>query len=121
MTRTSICAAALLLASCSGDFLDDIEDEAYDAAATKLSDYCALNRGDLFWQRTRIEVRREIRQRGDNGPPGPVEVPEGLDQKTAFGPGPVLMIWCGGETTGQSIPYAPPETVWRAMIRDWRD
>lgn len=96
--------------------------EAYDNAADKLSAYCELNKDrDLFWQRTRIEVRREIRQRGTNGPTGPNPIPEGLDEKTANGKGPVLMIWCEGETNGQDVPFPVPDAVWRNMIRDWRD
>ena len=66
----------LLLAGCAGDILDDIESQAYDKAAAKLSAYCARNAAkDLKWQRTRIEVRREIRQRGTDGPPPPDPIP----------------------------------------------
>jgi hypothetical protein len=103
----------LLHAGCAGDFLEDIEDQAYDKAAAKLSAYCARNATrDLAWQRSRIEVRREIHQRGTDGPPPPDPVP---------GSGPVLMIWCQGETNGQAVPFLVPDPVWRNMIRDWRD
>ena len=99
MTRLISLIALWLLAGCATDFLDDIEDRAFDTAAEKLSDYCDRNadRG-LTNQRSRIEVRREIRQRGTDGPPPPDPVPEGLDEQTAQGAGPVLMIWCRGET-----------------------
>lgn len=122
VTRLGPAVALLLLTGCGGGLLDDIEDEAYDAAARKLSTFCELNRGsDLFWQRTRIEVRREIRQRGTSGPPGPDPIPPGLDERTANGQGPVLMIWCVEETNGQDVPFPVPDPVWRNMIRDWVD
>lgn len=121
-TRLAPLAAVWLLAGCAGDILDDIEDEAYDKVAKKLSDYCELSQSrDRFWQRTRIEVRREIRQRGRNGPEGPNPIPTGLDEKTANGTGPVLMIWCQGEANGQEVPFPVSDEIWRNMIRDWRD
>ena len=64
---------------------------------------------------------REIRQRGSDGPPPPDPVPEGLDEQTAQGASPVLMIWCRGETNGQGVPFPVPDAVWRNMIRDWED
>jgi hypothetical protein len=122
MIRLAPLAALWLLAGCASDFLDDIEDKAFDSAAAKLSAYCARSAAsDLFWQRTRIEVRREIRQRGTDGPPPPDPIPAGLDEQTANGAGPVLMIWCEGETNGQAVPFAVPDAVWRNMIRDWQD
>jgi hypothetical protein len=122
MIRLAPLVALWLLAGCAGDFLDDIEDQAFDEAAEKLSAYCARVAIDnLFVQRTRIEVRREIRQRGTDGPPPPDPIPEGLDERTAKGAGPVLMIWCEGETNGQSEPFPVPTAVWRNMIRDWED
>jgi hypothetical protein len=122
MIRLASLSALWLLAGCAGDILDDIEDRSFDAAADKLSAYCARNASQgLFRQRSRIEVRREIRQRGTDGPPPPDPVPEGLDEQTAQGDGPVLMIWCRGETNGQGVPFAVPDAVWRNMIRDWED
>jgi hypothetical protein len=122
MTRFAPLIVLWFLVGCASDLLDDIEDEAYDKAAKKVSAYCARNaEKDLFWQRTRIEVRREIRQRGTDGPPPPVPIPEGLDEQTANGEGPVLIIWCRGETNGQGVPFPVPDPVWRNMIRDWRD
>ena len=122
MTRLAPLVALLLLAGCASDLLDDIEDQAFNKAAEKLSAYCDRNAAKgLFWQRTRIEVRREIRQRGTDGPPPPDPVPEGLDEQTAKGAGPVLMIWCRGETSGQGVPFPVPSAVWRNMIRDWED
>ena len=122
MARLAPLVVLWLLPGCASDFLEDIENEAYDRAAAKLSAYCARNadRG-LVRQRTRIEVRREIRQRGTDGPPPPDPIPEGLDERTANGAGPVLMIWCRGETNGQSVPFPVPDAVWRNMIRDWED
>jgi hypothetical protein len=122
MIRLAPIIALWLLAGCASDFLDDIEDQAFDEAAEKVSAYCARNANrNLFWQRTRIEVRREIRQRGADGPPPPDPVPDGLDVKTANGAGPVVMIWCQGETNGQDVPFLVPNPVWRNMIRDWED
>jgi hypothetical protein len=122
MTRLAPLFALWLLAGCAGDdLLDDIEDEAYDSAADQLSDFCDRNANDLSRQRTRIEVRREIRQRGTDGPPPPDPIPEGLDEQTANGEGPVLMIWCRGETNGQGVPFPVPDSVWRNMIRNWED
>ena len=122
MTRLAPLVALWLLAGCASDILDDIEDRAFDKAAEKLSAYCARNAAkNLFRQRTRIEVRREIRQRGTDGPPPPDPIPEGLDERTANGRGPVLMIWCDRETNGQAVPFPVPDAVWRNMIRDWED
>ena len=121
MNRLAPLVALLLLPGCT-TLLDDIENQAFDAAAEKLSAFCARNAdGSLFRQRTRIEVRREIRQRGTDGPSGPDPIPEGLDDRTANGAGPVLMIWCEGETNGQNVPFEVPDAVWRNMIRDWED
>ena len=95
MMRLAPLVALSLLAGCASDFLEDIEDQAFDSAAAKLSACCERNAGQgLAKQRTRIEVRRKIRQRGTDGPPPPDPVPEGLDEQTAQGEGPVLMIWC---------------------------
>lgn len=115
-------AVMLALVGCSGDLLDDIEDRKYDAAAEKVSAYCAKAAGgDLWLQRTRIEARREIRQRGSNGPVGPLVVIDGLDLKTAHGSGPVLVVWCEGERTGDGFPYPVPPAVWQGMVRQWSD
>jgi hypothetical protein len=123
MTRTAAIVAFGLLAGCaSDDVLDHIEDRSWDAAAAKVSDFCARQFGDeLWWQRTRIEARREIRQRGTHGPAGPAYVPGLLDDKTAHGKGPVLMIWCADERTGDGAAYPVPQAVWKGMVRTWRD
>jgi hypothetical protein len=117
-----ITITALSLAGCTGDIFDDIEDQRWDELATKVSDYCTrADRDNLWVQRTRIESRREIRQRGRGGPVGPDVPPEGLDEKTAYGAGPVLMVWCHGETNGQGEAYPVPDPVWDGMVRDWQD
>ena len=122
MIRLAPLVVLWLLAGCASDFLKDLEDQAFDEAAEKLSAYCDRVGGkSLFVQRTRIEVRREIRQRGTDGPPPPDPIPSGLDERTANGEGPVLMIWCRGETNGQNEPFSVPPEVWRNMIRDWQD
>ena len=86
-----------------------VESKSYDVLARSFSEYC--ERADIL-PRTRIEARREIRQRGASGPHGPV-IPEELDPKTAYGQGPVVRIWCEGE--------AVPDEVWPGLVRDWRD
>ena len=111
-----------LLAGCVAGVVKDIEHQTYDEAAEELSAFCARNaeRG-RFWQRSRIEMLREIRQRGSHGPAPPDPIPEGLDERTAKGAGPVVMVWCRGETNGQEEPFPVPPAVWQNMIRDWRD
>ena len=122
MIRLAPLVALWLLAGCASDILDDIEDLAFDAVADKLSTYCARKADEgLFSQRSRIEVRREVRQRGTDGPPPPDPIPEGLDEQTANGAGPVIMIWCEGETNGQGVLFPVPTAVWSNMIRDWED
>ena len=91
------------------DFLEALEEGAYDTAAEQLSSYCkkvtAVDSPTLAEER--IEVRREIRQRGDNGP-GSVDVPF-LDEQTSRGEGPVIRIWCEGETV--------PEEIWKDYVK----
>ena len=55
----------------------------------------------------RIEARREIRQRGENGP-APVDLPF-LDEQTSRGEGPVIRIWCEGETV--------PIEIWQDFVK----
>ncbi len=99
------------------DVLKEIESGAYDSAAEMVSGYCErMGEAGKFVQRTRIEARREIRQRGTHGPPQPAEGIPGLDDKTAAGPGPLLLVYCAGD------PDALPAVVWRERyVRDWRD
>lgn len=115
--------ASVLLSGCSTnggdvghDLIKAIERGAYDQAAEILSNYCqgVYDKG-LWVQRTRIEVRREIRQsdKGRYGPAGPSEPVPGLDEKTAQGTGPVIQIWCEGETV--------PDDIWVGLVRDWKD
>lgn len=105
----------------AGNFFKDLEQGAFDKAARAVSEYCeGAQTGGLFAQRTRIEARREIRQRGTNGPPTPTGI-EGLDDQTAEGDGPVVIVWCKNETDGWSQPVAVPVDAWRMLIRDWRD
>ena len=101
---------AVILAGCATptkDVLKSIESGAYDAAAESVSQYCKrLSRIDILDQE-RLEARREIRQRGSDGPVGPG--PGVLDDKTAYGRGPVIRIWCDGESV--------PASVWEDFIR----
>ena len=65
-------------------------------------------------RRQAIEIAREVRQRGHHGP-APFPPPEGLDERTAAGPGPVLWIevFCEGDRV--------PDLIREGLVRDWRD
>lgn len=90
------------------DFLKDAEHRAYDNLANAVSQYCTN-----IPPRLAIEISREIRQRGQHGPPGPKSVIVVLDEKTAYADGPVIQIWCWYEHV--------PSAVWPLLVRDWRD
>lgn len=108
-------------------FLKQIESGAYDAAAKGASEFCDKMDNDLG-RVERIQVRREIRQRGYGGPlvqEGSIESPVGfslpeavttpapgvyeLDVRTLYGSGPVVRIWCEGEEV--------PVAVWRDLAK----
>ena len=93
----------------SSDFFEDLEEGAYDTAAEKLSQYCKnVTAADSpIITEERIEARREIRQRGDNGP-DPVDL-DFLDEQTSRGKGPAIRIWCAGETV--------PTEIWRDYVK----
>ena len=106
--------AAVLVAGCSGigDSLKDFEGSIYDQMADWGSDYCGDVTPDepekyALILEERIEMSREVRQRGDNGP-GPAGV-DYLDEQTANGEGPVVVIYCEGETV--------PKGVWKRLVR----
>lgn len=97
------------------DFVKDVEGKAYDRVASAIDKYCEgkATQGsfqDIFLMEA-LELRREIRQRPipGHGPQGPTHKPDLLDDKTAYGQGPVVRIWCGGE--------AVPEEIWQDFIR----
>ena len=109
--KTKIIIASLLLVGCTPkthDFLKAIEGRAYDEASRMVSEYCDKTDNFLL-KRERLEARREIRQRGYSGPAGPQVKPNDLDDKTAFGNGPVVRIWCDREEV--------PQEVWNNFIR----
>ena len=101
-----------LLSGCASDFLKNIEGKAYDAAAKQLSEYCKITTDDpvkqLLRTEERIEMRREIRQRGWNGPEDAPEftVPS-IGENTAYGDGPAIIIWCDTDEVPPDlwIPY----------------
>lgn len=111
MNKTIFLTAILLTAGCSSTtkgFLKSIEGKAYDTAANSASKYCDNMTGPIATQE-RLEARREIRQRGTNGPlPTDANIP-GLDHQTAYGSGPVIRIWCKGEEV--------PSAVWTDFVR----
>ncbi len=111
-----LAALALALSGCgtTHEFFKDIEHKAYDNAADAVSLYCKdADRRPLVIKRTRVEARREIRQRGENGPFAPVTPVPGLDEHTALADGPVAIVYCEGDTV--------PPAVWEALVRDWQD
>ena len=111
MAKWSILLMSVFLMGCSGatrDFLKAIETGAYDTAAEAVGKYCKRATGPIITAE-RIEARREIRQRGGYGPNGPRTQVDGLDDKTAYGSGPVVVIYCSGEI----VPYE----VWNSLVR----
>ena len=99
------------------EFFKLMEGKAYDAIADGFSEYAGVmdsthpNARRIF-DRERLELRREIRQRGKNGPKGPINKPERLDNKTAFGQGPLVFVFVSDEEV--------PEALWPLLIRDKR-
>lgn len=117
MSKYLIIISILILSGCNEnkikethDFFKAIEGKAYNAAAKSVSEYCK-KAGELsiILDQERLEARREIRQRGNHGPLGPDFDVNGLDEKTMHGPGPVVRVWCEGETV--------PEVIWKDFIR----
>lgn len=108
MKRTALVVlTATISTGCNGDFLKHMEGKAYDRAAKAVSEYCErVTFSDVLMQE-RMEARREIRQRGTQGP-APITL-EGLDDQTAGGKGPIVRIYCHGEMV--------PTMVWKDLIK----
>ena len=100
----SLLTAVAVSTGCNGgDILKQMEGKAYDKAAKAVSQVL---------ERERLEARREIRQRGTEGP-APV-VFKGLDEQTAGGKGPIIRIYCHGEPV--------PTEVWADLLKlNWAD
>ena len=104
----------ILSTGCAHDFWKDVEGRVYDSVAEQISDYCKITTDDplksVLREEERIEMRREVRQRGENGPgPAPAwTVPE-IGENTAYGKGPVMRIWCEGEEV--------PDIIWQDYVR----
>lgn len=114
LTLTTVLALALSGCGTTHEFFKDIEGKAYDNAAAAASKYCEnADQRPLIIKRTRVEARREIRQRGENGPLAPTNPIAGLDEQTALGDGPVVIVYCVGDTV--------PDAVWEDLVRDWQD
>lgn len=105
---------AALVTGCAS-FWKDIEGKAYDAVAEQVSDYCSSRTStdplkQLLYLEERIETRREIRQRGTQGPgPAPEWTVEEIGEHTTYGDGPVFLIYCQYDDV--------PESVWNDFIR----
>ena len=89
------------------EFTKTVEGHGYDKAAVAGSSYCKGAKFDFFGfsdkliTQERLELRREIRQRGENGPDLPQV--DGLDEKTQKGNGPVIRVYCEGETVPKEV------------------
>lgn len=106
------------------EFVKALERNAYDEIAHVFSEFCArTSSGGPFIDHTRIELSREIRQNGSNGP-SPPTTPTGeiandagsqrlIDPNTGFGHGPVVVVYCAADEV--------PPAVWRRLDRYWKD
>ena len=112
MIRLLPALVALTLAACTHSEIKDVEDQVYDFVAQAFSNACQGSADSELVRRDWVEVAREIRQRGSNGPTGPNPIPDGLDEKTALGLGPVVVVRCAGDTVEQP--------VWLELRRNWR-
>ena len=105
----------ILIAGCgtTHDLVKDFEGKAYDSLAGAFTKYCEAKTRDgitgMVARQEALEARREIRQRGKGGPHGPTDKVQYLDDKTAYGNGPVVRIWCGGERV--------PVDLWQDFVR----
>ena len=105
----------VLSVTACASFWKDVEGKAYDKVAEQVSDYCSSRTSSdplkqLLYLEERIETRREIRQRGTQGP-GPAPewtVPE-IGENTAYGDGPVFLVYCQYDEV--------PDEVWNDFVR----
>ena len=120
MIRLTLLAFTLVLAGCSTthEFIKDVEGKNYTALAKTFDKYCALKVRQgavgLIARQEALELRREIRQRiacdgPRHGPSGPAEKPRYLDDKTAYGCGAVVRVYCAGDPV--------PADVWKDFVR----
>ena len=114
MNRLILLLPLIAIGGCSS-FWKDIEGKAYDAVAEQVSDYCSAVTStkplkQMLKLEERIETRREIRQRGTQGPgPAPEQTVEHIGENTAYGDGPVFLIYCQYDEV--------PDEVWSDFIR----
>jgi len=123
---------ALYLSSCASGGSDfetlskALEHGAYDELATVFSKFCQrTSQAGQVIAHARIELTREIRQRGRAGPPGPSVGTAGSriesatsttwDVRIREGRGPIVMVYCQGRTT---ISY---RDLWKKLDRYWED
>lgn len=109
-----VSVVAFTLTGClSHDLVKDYEDKAYDSIAAAASRYCSpqATEGMVAYiaEHEALEFRRKIRQRGENGPTGPVVDVHLLDEKTSNGAGPVMRIYCSDDVV--------PDEVWKDFVR----
>ena len=100
---SSVVGVILATSGCAGakDFFKALESKAYDSAAEGVSKYCRrINQASnsspqarALVDRERVEARREIRQRGKNGPLG---IGDGHE-------GPFVIVWCEGDPVPAGI------------------
>lgn len=99
-----------------------LEEQAYAEITEVFSTYCArISRSGKVGEDTTIEMFREIRQHGNYGPSGPsTEIvgriqaegdTRGIDPKTLYGGGPVVLVFCNKTTVPASI-FTELEKYW---------
>lgn len=128
--RSALLLLTLLGSACASrpptiaEFAKALEVESFDQLAQTYSAYCqrTAHAGQLVTH-TRIELAREIRQRGRSGPGTPPESASGvayepgdvndLDPRIRHGEGPIVMVYCQGDSV--------PPAVWRQLDRHWED
>lgn len=95
-----------LLTGCfTHDLVKDVEGKAYDSLANAFSKYCEPQGGggiiSPIVEQEALEARREIRQRGSNGPEA--FTVEGVDDQTALGDGPVVRVYCTDDDVPEAV------------------
>jgi len=110
------------LAGCAA--LKPYEQKGYQAIATGASTVCeGYKAGGLFVDQERVEARREIRQRGSNGPiftEAQIQylMEKGVDEKTARATGPIVVLGCAIDG-GPGLTEEQLDLVASYLARPW--
>ena len=108
--QLAITMAALQGCSALHDMSKGVEGRVYDEVAEATTSYCKWAAGKAFFDQERLEARREIRQRGSDGPQPPAAPIPGLDAQTAQGQGPVVRVYCSSDPV--------PDAVWLDLVKE---